>query len=166
MIFFSFLWVNLSLVTSYTLQVTLHILNKVVVHKATALVQHVQTDSMNTLLQYYSVPQNHVCPIYWEDKLSKLGTAFVPATQSCSMFPTAGRWSLNWSLDINIYNLPVETNITQTKSPLASAAPELRFGMSLSISWACTGQVQQVKDMLQGQECTCCTCTKTYRENE
>lgn len=27
------------------------------------------------------------------------------------MFPTAGSWSLNWSLDINIYNLSVQTNI-------------------------------------------------------
>lgn len=117
-------------------------------HKATALVRHVQTDSMNTSLLYYSFPQNHVCPIYWEDKLSKLGTAFVPATQSCIMFPAAGRWSLNWSLDTNIYNLPVQTNVTHThtQSPLASAAPELGFGMSPSTSWACTGQLQQGKD--------------------
>lgn len=51
-------------------------------HKATALERHVQPDTMNTLLLYYTFPQNHVFSIYWEDKLSKLGTAFVPATHS------------------------------------------------------------------------------------
>lgn len=113
--FFSFLWVNLSLVTSYTLQVTLHILNRVV-HKATALVQHVQPNSMNTLLLILLLSPKPCLLHLLRRQVSKLGTAFVPAPESCFMFSTAGRWLLNWSLDTNICNLPAQTNITHTVS--------------------------------------------------
>lgn len=49
-IFFPPLWVNLSLVTSYTFQIILYILNRFIMHKATVLVRRIWPSAVTILL--------------------------------------------------------------------------------------------------------------------
>lgn len=91
----------------------------------------------------------HVCSAYSK---AKLGAA-APTTYSSVLFPITGNGSLNWSLDINIYNLYIETNITHTliKRCLCICSPWThRFGMF--VLWLHTGQQQQAGYNQLGQE--------------
>lgn len=114
MIFFLPFRFHLSLVTSYTFQIILYILNRFIMHKAIVLERQISPKTVTILLLHYCFPQNHLCPIYSRWALQAWSCFFSSYTQSCLVFPTAESQSLNWCLDINVYYLSVRTNITHT----------------------------------------------------